>query len=286
MDAMAPLQTKLLTVVALLFAMIFPTVAAWSYFLGLASSGPNVNPQQQAAYVLGKIVQFSFPLVFLIFLGWRSRARRAGRKRSYSEHAPVGEMAASSKDWEVSLDSGWRDPRWLQVTRPHFSGLKPALIFGGVVAVLMLGVYFGVLRGSSLLAQTPGRLQHKLQEVNMATPGRYAALAVFVVAVHSLLEEYYWRWFVFGGMRQFLALVPALAVSSLAFMAHHVIVLYVYLPDKFLTAVLPFALAIAVGGGVWAWLYERSGSLLSPWLSHVLVDAAIFAIGWDLLWPI
>ncbi len=252
MSGPASRQTKLLTTLALLFAMTFPTVAAWSYFLGLAGNGPNVNPQQQAAYVLGKIVQFSFPLCFLIVLRY-----------PLSVFRPPPESGQRKAD----------------------SGVRPALIFGLVVAAVMLGVYFGALRGSSLLAQTPARLRHKLQEVNMATPARYAALAVFVVAAHSLLEEYYWRWFIFGGLRQFLPLLPATIVSSLAFMAHHVIVLYVYLPGKFLTAALPFSLAIAVGGAVWAWLYERSGSLLSPWLSHLIVDAAIFAIGWDLLWP-
>jgi membrane protease YdiL (CAAX protease family) len=279
------MQTKLLTVLALLFAMIFPTVAAWSYFLGLATGGPTVNPQQQTAYVLGKIIQFSFPAAFLIFLGWCSPDRRR-RGRTYAARAPVVEIAAPPKDWEVALESGWRDPRWLHVVRPHFSGLKPALLFGGVVAVVMLGGYFAVFRGSSLLALTPGLLLRKLQEVNMASPARFVGLAVFVVTAHSLLEEYYWRWFVFGGLRQFLSLVPAIVLSSLAFMAHHVIVLYVYLPNRLLTAVLPFSLAIAVGGAVWAWLYDRSGSLLAPWLSHLLIDAAIFVIGWDLLWPI
>jgi hypothetical protein len=164
--------------------------------------------------------------------------------------------------------------------------LRPALIFGLAVAAVMLGAYFGALRGTSLLAKTPEMLRHKLEQVNMATPPRYVVLAVFVVAAHSLLEEYYWRWFVFGGLRQFLPLTPAMVLSSLAFMAHHVVVLYVYLPGKFWTAVLPFALAIAVGGAVWAWLYERNGSLGAPWLSHLIIDAAIFAIGWDLLWPL
>jgi uncharacterized protein len=243
------MPTKLLTILALLFAMIFPTVAAWSYFLGLVSQGGSVNAQQQAAYVVGKVVQFTFPLIFLLFFGRR-------------------------------------DPRWLHLTRPHFRGLKPALLFGLVIVMLMLGIYFGALRGSSLLAQTPARLEHKLQEVGMATPARYVLLAVFVVVAHSLLEEYYWRWFVFGGLRQILPLVPAMVLSSLAFMGHHVVVLYVYLPGKFLTAVLPFSLAIAIGGAVWAFLYERSGSIWSPWLSHLIIDAGIFIIGWDLLWPI
>jgi membrane protease YdiL (CAAX protease family) len=279
------MRTKSLTMLALLFAMIFPTVAAWSYFLGLAGRGSVVNPWQQAAYVIGKVVQFSFPLAFLVFLGRRAQ-QRTQRQRAYTQHAPVGELPPTAKSWDVSLDSGWRDPRWLQVQRPRFSGLRPALIFGLAVAAVMLGVYFGALRGTRLLEKTPAMVRHKLEQVDMATPECYVVLAVFVVAAHSLLEEYYWRWFVFGGLRLFLSLAPAMLLSSLAFMAHHVVVLYVYLPGKFWSAALPFALGIAAGGAVWAWLYERNGSLGAPWLSHLIIDAAIFAIGWDLLWPI
>lgn len=260
------MQTKLLTVFVLLFAMTFPTLAAWSYFLALVSSSDGVNAWQQAAYVFGKIIQFGLPLVFLMFLRWRA--------------------GTEPKDGKTSLESGWRDPRWLQLQRPHFSGLRPALIFGLAVAALMLGLYFGGLRNSALLANTPAKVQHKLQEVGMDTPARYVLLVLFVAVAHSLLEEYYWRWFVFGGLRQFLPLAPAMILSSLAFMGHHVIVLYVYLPGQFWAAVVPFSLAIALGGAVWAWLYDRTGSIWSPWLSHLLIDASILAIGWDLLWPI
>lgn len=279
------MQTKLLTALALLFAMTFPTLAAWSYFLGLASTGTEVNSWQQAAYIAGKIIQFSFPIAFLVFLGWRARPRPRP-ERDYAAHAPATEPPEERTEWDVAAVGGWRDPRWLQLKRPHFRTLKPGLLFGLAVAAVMLGAYFGGLRGSSLLRNTPARLQQKLHEVGMDTPARYAVLAVFIVAAHSLLEEYYWRWFVFGGLRQFLSVAPAMVLSSLAFMAHHVVVLYVYLPGQLWSAVLPFALAIAVGGAVWAWLYDRGGSLWAPWLSHLLVDAAIFAIGWDLLWPV
>ena len=44
-----------------------------------------------------------------------------------------------------------------------------------------------------------------------------------------------------------------------------------------------FSASVAIGGAVWAWLYDRSGSLLGPWLSHILIDAAIFIIGYDLI---
>jgi membrane protease YdiL (CAAX protease family) len=235
---------------ALLFAMTFPTLAAWSYFLALAGSQDKPNIGQQSAYVAGKIVQFAFPLLFLAVV----------------ERQVPSFRSASQKTLTPSLHYG--------------------LAFGLLVVVLILGTYFGVLRNTEMLRQTPAQLQQKLREFNMATPIRYGVLAGFIVTVHSLLEEYYWRWFVFGQLRQLTTQVPALALSSLAFMAHHMVVLYVYLPGNFWTAALPFSLAIAIGGAVWAWLYERSGSLVPSWLSHLLIDAGIFVIGWDLLWPL
>jgi membrane protease YdiL (CAAX protease family) len=239
-----PARREVVLWLALAFAMVFPTAAAWSYFLALAAGGGAVNPQQQFAYVLGKAVQFAFP-VLLVALGVVARPRLAGPRRD---------------------------------------GMALGLGFGLLVAAVMLGVYFGALRHSSVLAETPARLREKLEQVGMATPGRYVVLAGFIVLAHSLLEEYYWRWFVFGQLRRLLPLAPAAVLSSLAFMAHHVVVLYVYLPGRFLTAVLPFSLGIAAGGVVWAWLYERSGTLYPSWASHLVVDAAIFVLGWDLLW--
>ena len=44
-----------------------------------------------------------------------------------------------------------------------------------------------------------------------------------------------------------------------------------------------FSLAVAVGGAMWAWLYHRSGSIFGPWMGHLLVDAGIFLVGYDLV---
>ena len=71
-------------------------------------------------------------------------------------------------------------------------------------------------------------------------------------------------------------------ISSLGFMAHHVIVLGFYFgwhsPWVYL-----LSLAVAIGGAFWAWLYDRTGSLAGPWLSHMLVDAGIFAVGYRMI---
>jgi membrane protease YdiL (CAAX protease family) len=226
----------------LLTAMTFPAVLTWFYFVALGGGG-QINPLQQMAYSGGKVIQFTFPLVFL----WL------------------------------------RDRRLPRPGLPQFTGLGQGLVFGLVVLAAMLGIYFGYYRGSVAFAQSSVQVQHKLQEFGLTSPGGYLGLAVFVVIVHSLLEEYYWRWFVFRELRKGLALTVALLLSSVAFMAHHVIVLQYYFPGHFLTAVVPFSLGVAFGGLVWGWLFERTRSIYACWLSHLLVDAGIFIIGWDLL---
>ena len=107
-------------------------------------------------------------------------------------------------------------------------------------------------------------------------------MASFIAVGNSLLEEYYFRWFIFGRMRAFLPLPSAIAASALVFMAHHIILLSVYLPGHFWTLTVPLSLCIAVGGGIWSWLYARTGSLYAPWLSHAIIDVAIGVVGWDL----
>ena len=75
---------------------------------------------------------------------------------------------------------------------------------------------------------------------------------------------------------------PAILLSSVAFVGHHIIILAAYFGWTSPATVL-FSACVGVGGAAWAWLYSRSGSLLGPWLSHLLVDAAIFIIGYDLV---
>ena len=75
----------------------------------------------------------------------------------------------------------------------------------------------------------------------------------------------------------------AVVISSVGFMAHHVIVIHGLLKAPWpFTAVL--SLAVAAGGAAWAWLYQKSGSLYGPWVSHLMVDSAIMWIGFDLVW--
>src|SRR5262249_60465007 len=106
---------------------------------------------------------------------------------------------------------------------------------------------------------------------------------VFLSVAHALLEEYYWRWFVFGRLRRLLTFIPAALLSSLAFMSHHVIILAMFFPGRFWQMAVPLSACVGMGGVVFAWLYERAGSIYAPWLCHVFIDAAVMAVGYDLV---
>ncbi len=180
--------------------------------------------------------------------------------------------------------------RWLTNGREHQGehgwslgrGLFLGVGFGLVVVLLMLAIYHGLLRDSSLIEVARPQMLARVQGLGINSWWKYVALGFFYSLVHSFLEEYYFRWFVFGQLRELATFTAAMVISSLAFMAHHVIVLSQFF-GWWSFAALFFSASIAIGGAAWAWLYSRSGSLAGPWISHLLVDAGIFLIGYDLV---
>jgi membrane protease YdiL (CAAX protease family) len=230
----------------LVFALVFPTLSSWAYFeLFAAPEGTSDggNWRTQAAWVSGKAIQFAFPLIWV---------------------------------WVV-------EGSWVWPSKPTQAGLELGLGFGLLVGGAALLLYYGLLRSHHLMAQAPEMMSDKARDFGISSPARYLLLAGFLSIVHSLLEEYYWRWFLFGRLRMRIPYMAAIVVSAAAFAAYHVINLAAFFPGKFWTFVVPLSTCIAVGGMVWAWLYARTGSIYAPWVSHLLVDVAIFAIGYDLL---
>jgi membrane protease YdiL (CAAX protease family) len=158
------------------------------------------------------------------------------------------------------------------------------LLSGLALAAGLAVVYGGPLAGSPLAAEAAARIRQTLGDFRISGPGQYLAMAAGLAVVHSLLEEVYWRAFVFQRLAAWLPSAPAVALGSLAFASHHLIVVARYVPaDRFWTLAVPATAAVGLVGAHWCALYRRTGSLLAPWASHLLVDAAVLAIGWELV---
>lgn len=205
-------------------------------------AGESAAGVQQGIYSVAKVIQFGFP-VFWVFVVLRHR------------------------------------PRW---QRPITRGLTLGTLFGLAVGGAMVGLYFTWLESTSAFQAAGEEIKNKVVGLQMDEPWRFVLLGIFYSLVHAMLEEYYWRWFVFGQLARYCSANVAIAVSALGFAAHHVIVLAAYFGATASITWL-FSAAIAVGGAFWAWLYHRSGSLLGPWVGHLLIDAAIFTIGYAIV---
>jgi uncharacterized protein len=153
-----------------------------------------------------------------------------------------------------------------------------AIAFGLAVVGAMFTFYEVAKHSLPELAALERGVQAKIRGLGMTTPLRYFALSVFYTVCHSFLEEYYWRWFIHHRLRAWFPMGLSVLLSSAAFALHHIIVLGSLMgwdsPWPYLLSV-----SVAIGGAVWAGLYDRSGSILPGWLSHAIVDGGIFWLG-------
>lgn len=239
MQQEADYRFQLRDVVAVLFALVLPTLVTLLYFVWAEQFPARI---QQATYAVAKVVQFAFPIVWVL----------------------------------------WVQKRRPRASRPVTRGAVLGLLFGLIIAGAMLALYHYWLKSADFFAAAEDEMREKIAGMQLDDPWKFAAVGLFYSLLHSLLEEYYWRWFVFGQLKTMTGLWAAVAISSLGFMAHHVILLSTYFgigsPVTWI-----FSLAIAIGGAFWAWLYHHSESLVGPWISHLLVDAAIFLIGYEIV---
>lgn len=138
----------------------------------------------------------------------------------------------------------------------------------------------------SFLRQTgmPKLIEAKVHEFGVTTLPRFLLMALFLSTLHAAFEEYYWRWFVFGQLRKGIPWPAAVAISSLGFMSHHVLVLDAYLSlASYPWQNLALSFGVAVGGAAWAVIYQYTRSLLGPWLAHVFADLALMWIGFQMI---
>lgn len=177
----------------------------------------------------------------------------------------------------------WMQPARLGWTRPRGADVVWGIGLGLALLAAILGLYqFGAKPAGLIPPTAVVAVREKVLGLGVGSVPVFLIMAGFYSLIHSLLEEYYWRWFVFGQLRQLTSLPWAIGISSLGFMAHHVCIVSVYFGWFSLESIV-LSLAVAGGGAIWAWLYQRNNSLIAPWISHALVDAAIFIVGYDLV---
>lgn len=192
----------------------------------------------------------------------------------------VGQIGfAASKVWIALFPLFWQ----LRVERAPLSrsplnrgGIGVGALLGLVIGGIVLTAYFTL---GPLLIDT-ARVRTMAVRAGLGSPVVFLAGAAYWVTVNSVLEEYVWRWFVFRQCERLMAAPAAVLLSAFLFTLHHIVALRVYLDWS---GVVLTCTGVFVGGAVWSWCYRRYRSIWPGYVSHAIVDLAIFWIAWRLI---
>lgn len=160
----------------------------------------------------------------------------------------------------------------------HRRSLLPGLLIGLAILAVMV-VWMKSPWSKFILAGGTG-VRSKVESLGFLD--HFIPFAIFITLVHSFIEEFYWRWFVFGSLRKVVALPLAHAIAAVGFAAHHLVVTSQYYPFWF---AFGLAVCVAIGGLIWSLTYQRYNSLLGPWICHICVDAGLMWVGYQMLHP-
>lgn len=175
----------------------------------------------------------------------------------------------------------WRLLLGRRLSRPGPPGQAlRALPLGVVSGLLLVGLLWLALQTPLAEVATAGVPAMRARVESFGLQHHYWLFALGLSLLHSALEEYYWRWFVFGRALELMPAAAAHLLAALAFAAHHVVVAGVFFGWGW---GLAGGAAVAAAGLLWSVLYRRQGSLFGAWVSHVLVDLGLMAVGYRLL---
>ena len=193
--------------------------------------------------------------------------------------AKVGLMLAPVL-WLIGVErTRPRIPRWKRF--PWGRGMAAAHVTG-LLIFIAIALFYLLLGRQWIDAEA---MRQRVVEMGLDRKWLYLAGAVYWCTANSLLEEYFWRWFIFARLREVFArsvagVAAAVVVCGLLFTAHHVVALKVYFDWP---TTLVASLGVFIGGVTWSLIYLRYKNIYAAYVSHVWADVIIFWIGWQLI---
>jgi membrane protease YdiL (CAAX protease family) len=184
-----------------------------------------------------------------------------------------------SKIWILLLPLFWHlfvDKRKLSLSKPQRGGFFVAALLGIIISLVTLVLYFTV--GRYLIE--PKTVKEMAARVGLDDLRVYLTGAAYWILINAALEEYVWRWFVVEKCKSLFSVNAAILLSALFFTIHHAIAVWIYF--DFLMVLIASA-GVFAGGVIWSWCYNRYRSIWPGYLSHAIVDLAVFIIGYILI---
>ena len=193
---------------------------------------------------------------------------------------PIGQaIFMTAKVWLLAFPAFWY--LFVEKQKLSWSPMRQGGLGVGLLTGLAAGAVIGIAAFAfGIFEMDMGALAGEVDEMGLDTPQSYLLGALGWTFVNSLMEEYVYRWFVLSRCEKLMRPTLAVLASAAVFTAHHVVAISTYLPWH-LTALA--SLGVFLGGALWAVLYHRYRSIWPAWVSHIIADVAVFAVGWEVL---
>lgn len=175
----------------------------------------------------------------------------------------------------LALWLGWKPGGFLRGCKQKdaLAGILLGLVF--FFGIIGFFFFFPTLFESAAAEALP-----RATTFGIGTPAIFLLVGILFSVLHSLFEEFYWRWFVFGGLHSYVPTRLAALFAGLAFSLHHIIILLPFLSPPL--AILG-GLMVGTVGGIWCLLYAAQKNLLASWISHTFADLAIICVIYHIL---
>lgn len=156
------------------------------------------------------------------------------------------------------------------------------LMFSIFTGLLFAATIFGVL---NQFIEEIKPLGNKIYQTlsNIGLTKNFLIYSLGIIIFNSFLEEVYWRYAVFGGLKKFFSGFLAAIISSLGFAAVHLVLFISFFEISWIILLLTSLTFLF--GMYWSWLYHKSNSLLSVWVNHLLVNIPLFYIEYLVIFP-
>ena len=119
-------------------------------------------------------------------------------------------------------------------------------------------------------------IQDILSDNLNVSKSNFLYVAIYISFINSLLEEFFFRGFIFLNLNKTISRPKAYGVSAFAFAIYHVAILSNWFsPMIYIISML----GLFIGGLIFNWLDERNENLYSSWLVHMFANFAINTVG-------
>jgi uncharacterized protein len=139
-----------------------------------------------------------------------------------------------------------------------------SLGLGLILASIYLAAYFLFKDFIDFIA-----IQERIDDLASINASNIILIGAYIILINSLLEEFFWRGFLFNELNKFTSRIFAYLFTGIAFSFHHIMFIFDWFPLHFLALATLGLIGYAI---ILNYVFEKHKDLFSCWFIHIFGD--------------